>query len=115
MVAALTAQEMVGQRRSQPPAALAPETIRWLAQLPAGIRPTALPTQYPRIANHLALVWPDHKACLAYMEELLLDRRGSRHGFPIEVALDLAGLKDHYETKVHPTPQTVWDLISKGR
>jgi len=111
MVATMTEKDGIEQRRSQPANALASETIRWLAKLPAGVRPSAMPTQYPRIANTLATVWSDHKTCLEYLEGLLIDQRGGRHGFPIAVALELAGVKDHYETKVYPTPQTVWDLI----
>ena len=30
---------------------------------------------------------------------------------PFDVALEIAGLKDYYETAVYPTTQTVWDLI----
>jgi len=48
---------------------------------------------------------------LEYLDDLLIDRRGGRQGFPFDVALEIAGLKDYYETSIHPTAQTAWDLI----
>ncbi len=101
----------IGRRRPQPPETLNPETIRWLAALPVDVRPTLFPIQYVRIANMLARVWSSPRACLDYFDELLIDRRGGRQGFPFEIALELAGLKDHYETVVHPTSQTAWETI----
>jgi hypothetical protein len=104
-------QQLVARRRSQPPETLAPETMRWLAALPGDVRPRQLPIEYVRITNAIARAWSDPRMCLMYLEELLMDRRGGRRGFSFEVALEIAGLKDHYETVVHPTQQTVWDLI----
>lgn len=104
-------EEIIARRRPQLPEVLTGDTIQWLAGLPPDVRPGALPIQYVRIANRLARVWPDAYACLAYLDDLLIDRRGGRQGFPFEVALELAGLKDHYETVVHPTAQTAWDMI----
>ena len=108
-------EETIRRRRPQPPEALAGDTIRWLTSLPADVRPTLLPVQHPRIVNALARAWNDARACLQYFDELLIDRRGSRQGFPFDVALELAGLKDHYETVVHPTTQTAWDEIAARR
>jgi hypothetical protein len=104
-------EELIARRRPQPPESLQGDTIRWLAGLPPDVRPSALPIQYVRIANALARVWSDHRRCLEYFDDLLIDRRGGRQGFPFDVALEIAGLKDHYETVVHPTAQTAWDLI----
>ncbi len=103
--------DVIARRRPQPPESLATETVRWLAGLPSDVRPRRLPIEYVRIANALARAWSEPRACLLYFDDLLLDRRGDRRGFSFEVALELAGLKDHYETIVHPTQQTVWDLI----
>lgn len=108
-------EEIVARRRPQATEALTGDTIKWLAGLPSDVRPGALPIQYVRIANKLARVWADPHACLEYLDGLLIDRRGGRQGFPFEVALELAGLKDHYETMVHPTAQTAWDVIIATR
>jgi hypothetical protein len=110
-VAQESLEAVIARRRPQPPETLLSDTIKWLASLPADVRPTALPVQFVRIANALARVWSDHRRCLEYLEDLLIDRRGGRQGFPFDVALEIAGLKDHYETTIHPTAQTAWDLI----
>jgi len=104
-------EDIIARRRPQPPEVLVADTIKWLASLPPDVRPTALPTQFVRIANALSRIWSDHRRCLEYLEDLLIDRRGGRQGFPFEVALEIAGLKDYYETTIHPTAQTAWDLI----
>ncbi len=110
-----SAEDVIGRRRPQPPEVLLGDTIKWLAGLPPDVRPTSLPIQYVRIANMMARLWADHRRCLEYLEELLIDRRGGRQGFAFDVALEIAGLKDYYETAIHPTAQTAWDLIVMRR
>jgi hypothetical protein len=56
----------------------------------------ALADQYPRIANALVRQWGDAKACRAYFEDLLNDRRGGRKGFPPAVLRDIRRLADYY-------------------
>jgi hypothetical protein len=104
------------RRRPQVDESLGTDTIKWLAQLPAGTRPRELPVAFVRITNRVARVWGDPAACLACFDDLLIDYRGTRRGFPMAIALELATLKDYYETKVHPVPQTAWECISgKGK
>lgn len=104
--------ELIARRRPQRAnETLLPDTIRWLAGLPGDVRPKQLPIEFPRICNELARHWTNARDCLAYLEDLVMDRRGGRTGFVFDIALEIAGLKDHYETVVHPTQQTVWDLI----
>jgi len=101
----------VAMRRPQDPEAIAPQTMQWLASLPAHVRPRDLPVLFTRIANQLARVWSDSTKCLPYLDSLLMDGRAYRKGFPLDVAMEIAGLKDHYETVVHQYPQTTWDEI----
>jgi hypothetical protein len=103
--------EHPSRRRPQVDEPLGPDTIKWLAQLPGGTRPRELPVAFTRIANRVARVWGDPAACLACFDDLLIDQRGTRRGFPMSIALELATLKDYYETKVHPVPQTAWECI----
>ena len=79
------------QRRSRPVDRLLPVASVWAAALPAPLRPRALIAHYPRIANLLALQWTDGGACPAYFDELLMDRRGRRQGFPPPVHDELVG------------------------
>lgn len=74
---------------------LTPAADMWLDQLPRGIRPLDLPRAYPRIANEIAEVWNNGPLCLRLLEELMVDRRGGRRGFPARVALEIAALRDH--------------------
>ena len=99
------------RRGAGTPEPIAAQTVRWLASLPEDIRPQQLPESFTHVANKLGHVWEQPETCLAYFDDLLLDRRGGRRGFPLDVAMELAGLKNHYETVVRQVPQTVWELI----
>ena len=96
--------------------ALSAETVLWLNELPESVRPMQTCARFPRIVNRLASAWPQAAACCAYFDELLLDRRGNRQGFPMQIAFELAALKNYFETAVHPSQQTIWDdIIQRGR
>jgi hypothetical protein len=107
----LTLEQIIARRRPQADEPLLPETVRWLATLPGDVRPRQLPIEFTRICNGIARNWDSPRDCLGFLEDLLIDRRGGRTGFSFNVALEIAGLKDHYETVIHPTQQTAWDLI----
>jgi hypothetical protein len=74
--------------------ALSGQAIDWLMSFPAGLRPEQLGSQFPRIANALAALWPQPDECLAALERLLADGRPGRSGFPREVHADLVALRD---------------------
>lgn len=86
-------------KRRRPPEArdrlLTAYTEAWLDRLPPSIRPFELARGYPRIANRLAECWGDADACLDLLNELLVDHRGTRRGFPANVALQIVALRDH--------------------
>jgi hypothetical protein len=105
----------IERRQSTPDEILAPATFRWLAALPPKARPRLLPTQFARIANTLASKWSVRSDCLAYLDDLLIDKRGDRRGFPLALVLELAALKNYFETALHPAPQTVWGQIAERR
>ncbi len=103
-----------GRRRGEGQAAtdaLSAESALWLNDLPEAVRPMKTCARFPRIVNRLSSAWTRPAECRAYFDELLLDRRGDRQGFPLEVAFELAALKNYFETAVHPSEQTVWDDI----
>jgi hypothetical protein len=83
-------------RKGKPVNYMLPMSIEWLRSLPEDVRPMALVTQYPRIANSLALEWNRPAACRAYFVDLFVDHRGTRKGFPADVHRDLKTLRDHY-------------------
>jgi len=71
-------------------------TIDWLATLPMNVRPLALATQFPRVANRIAQEWKEPSACRRDFEDLVYDNRGDREGFPSDVLVELLALRDHY-------------------
>lgn len=84
-------------RRPEPPESrvLSIAAMRWLASLPAGARPMELCRRYPRIGNQLAALWPHPTAIRAYLEDLLIDKRGGRQGFPGGIAIELSQLQEY--------------------
>jgi hypothetical protein len=75
---------------------LAPEALAWYQELPHPMRPLELCARYPRIANRLALVWPDAQLTHLYFRSLLVDKRGGRRGFPPRVAEELVALRGYF-------------------
>jgi hypothetical protein len=67
----------------------------WADGLPPPMRPEAVCSQYPRIANRIALCWGDPALTAQLFDQLLVDRRGSRRGFPPAVRSELLALRDH--------------------
>jgi hypothetical protein len=72
-----------------------PRTQHWMQTLPAGLWPMHLASRYPRIANQLALAWPDRALSERSFAQVLADDRGGRQGFPREVAEELLRLRRH--------------------
>jgi hypothetical protein len=101
-------------RDAQPDEALEPATQTWLESLPEDVRPVALAAAYPRIANRLCLLWRRVARCEEFLDELLVDRRGGRAGFPLAVAKELTVLRSYYAV-IHPSGDSAWDLVGKSR
>ena len=95
------AKSFVHLRRNRPVLILLPRTKGWLASLPPRVRPTCLATQYARIANRLCAAWDDPPECREILDDLLIDRRGGRKGFPKPVVRELQVLSIYY-CIVHP-------------
>jgi len=84
------------QRRAAPVAFLLPSTQTWLDALPRRVQPHTLCEFYPRVANLIAAMWEDTESLRAYFDELLVDRRRGRRGFPPDVFNDLRVLRDSH-------------------
>jgi hypothetical protein len=92
-------------------ATLSAQALALIEKLPADAKPTTLAEKYPRIMNNIADMWRRPDSLMVYFDELLVDTRGKRAGFPMSVALELASMKDYYEAQVHPERGTpyLWD------
>jgi hypothetical protein len=87
-------------RKSNPAAVLLPHGRRWMASLPADVRPAKSAERFPRIVNLLALEWANDAGIGALFTSLLIDQRGGRKGFPAEIVRELRVLRDY---RYHPT------------
>ena len=96
------------QRRASPVASLLLNTQKWLDTLPRRVQPHALCSSYPRIANLIAAMWADTEALRAYFDELLVDRRRGRKGFPLDVFDDLRLLRE-YQAASYSYAMGKWD------
>ena len=82
--------------RIRPVNRLLSSTIDWLASLPSNVRPLALATKFPRVANRIAQEWREPSACRRDFDDLVYDKRGTRRGFPPDVYVELLALRDYY-------------------
>jgi len=80
-------------RRARPLDRLLPATQRWANSLAKQEKPIQLMKMYPRIANRLAFAWDDPKAVQDVLDDVLIDRRGGRQGFPPVVQAELIRLR----------------------
>jgi hypothetical protein len=88
-------------------------TYAWLKTLPYGVRPVELCSRYPRVGNQLANCWSDPTRTERLFNELLIDRRGKRKGFPPLVAQELLRLRRFHDYHRDAEDQsTDWDFRS---
>ena len=85
------------RRRPQPLNQQLPSTAKWAASLPLEVQPRALLKTLPRIANAVARLWHDKIGLQLYLDDLLVDRRGARRGFPPEIHNELLVLREYCE------------------
>ena len=90
--------------------ALVQPTREWILSLPDEIRPLRLARQYPRVANKIAAAWKLPTACDKVLSELMIDHRGTRNGFPEDVALEIGRLRSYYVTQVYEERHDIWTL-----
>ena len=102
------------QRRSDANPVLLDATVAWMAELPYAVRPNELAQRYPRIANSIAELWRRVARCEEYLDSLLVDQRGDRKGFPPVVGMELTALRAYY-AELHPSNQSTWDFVERGK
>lgn len=65
---------------------------RWVFSLAPDDRPEWTVLHYPRVVNRIARCWSDRELLETLFEELLVDRRGGRAGFPPQIQAELVRL-----------------------
>jgi hypothetical protein len=101
------------KRRTEPANGLLKPTFAWASTLPIEIQPRSLLYKFPRIANLLAAMWPDPNSFRRYVDDLLVDKRGSRQGFPVEILRELFELRAYYD-ETHPDSAMPWEVMSRN-
>lgn len=81
-----------GQPRAQD-LVLSSQAASWCESLQPPNRPTQLCRLFPRVANRLALCWNDAALASRVLDDLAVDKRRNRAGFPPEVSQELMRLR----------------------
>ena len=110
--AKLDERTRASERTARTGGVLLDETSRWLASLPPNIRPLACARKFPRIVNSIADLWRRVRQCEEYLDSLMIDERGDRGGFPLDVATELLTLRSYY-ADLHPGGDHVWQLVAR--
>jgi len=97
-------------RKSEPANGLLKPTFAWASTLPIEVQPRSLLYKFPRIANLLAAMWPDPNSLRRYLDDLLVDKRGNRQGFPVDVLKELFELRAYYEEQ-YPDTSLTWESL----
>ena len=101
-------------RRAKAPATgLLRPTVQWASMLPRDVVPHALLSKFPRIANLLAVLWQDPGSLRRYLDDLLVDKRGNRQGFPLEILRELFAFRAYYD-QLHPGSSRPWEVMNNN-
>src|SRR5215813_10279762 len=65
---------------------LCPEATALLRSLDTPVLPAHLACRFPRVMNRIARLWYRPALLDSYFEDLLIDKRGGRQGFPFAVS-----------------------------
>ncbi len=87
---------------SAPVGALAPRTQWLFDSLPYAYRLMATRQRFPHVLERIAAQWESPARLLSVFDELMIDRRGNRQGFPFETMIEIANLRDYYVHQVRP-------------
>ena len=89
--------------------------VLWSNDFPGELRPNLLLASYPRVANRLALCWPDKRLTHHLFDDLLVDNRGGRRGFPPPVRVELLQLyRAFFETDPGRLDDAALGVVSAG-
>lgn len=85
---------------------------KWLESLPESVRPMELARRFPRIVNRLSRYWDVPAMTSECFDDLLVDKRGGRKGFPPEVLFDLRRLFTYWQTTRRSSGSgDLWSLV----
>ncbi len=89
-------------------AGLSDDALRILAGLPAPVVPRGVCERYPQVLERLLKAWRRPADFRRTLDQILLDDRGGRQGFPFGLIAELSALREHYDLYVNPVRTTAW-------
>ena len=93
-------------------AELSAEAVRLLDALTRKCQLYHLPARFPRVLNRVAELWNRPAVAERCFEELLLDMRGTRAGFPPEVLSELLALRNYNASRISPKKIDPWQEMN---
>ena len=90
---------------------LSPDALKLTSLLSPAVRPTKLQALFPHVLNRLAAAWHQPAQFEREMDELLLNTRDNRAGFPLEIVAELTALREYYRTALHPQKSDPWSTV----
>jgi hypothetical protein len=79
--------------------------------LPKALRPLAIIAEFPHIMNLIASSWHEPRIFVQTLDELMMNERGNRAGFPFAIIVELTDLREHYFSSVRPEARKLWDRL----
>jgi hypothetical protein len=90
---------------------LDPRSKLIIESLPTAIRPSGIVESFPHIMNLIASSWHEPRAFVRTLDDLLIDDRGNRAGFPFAIIVELTDLREYYFSTVRPESRKLWDRL----
>jgi hypothetical protein len=98
-------------KRNAPRAELDQRSKLILETIPSEIRPSIIVSKFPHIMNLISKSWHEPKEFVKTLDELLMDDRRNRMGFPFAIIVELTDLREHYFSAVRPEARKLWDRL----
>lgn len=77
-----------------------------LEDLPPEVYPHRLSLAFPRIVQRLTALWGS-RMIESYFQDLMLDTRGNRHGFPPEILMEILALRTYHRAQLPPARRNI--------
>jgi hypothetical protein len=90
-------------------AELTGDALRLLIKVDTKVGLQELSVRFPSVLNRIADVWASPVRAERCFDDLLLDSRGTRQGFPQAVISEIASLRHYYLTRVFPKRIDPWE------
>jgi hypothetical protein len=85
------------------------EALRLLIKVNTKVGLQELSARFPGVLNRIADVWGRPLQAERCFDDLLLDSRGTRQGFPQSIISEITSLRHYYLTRVFPKRIDPWE------